>query len=511
MGNFLLSSCIYFSRNISNKKYLILQKEVIMYWKTLIFFITLSTSQANARDNIKSYKDLSNLITTNDIKTIDELVDHLPERFKNGHTLIYETQALGKNLVSPARPRVLFFGTSGEFMMTINSHHTGGKAQAGDVEMLETIEFVGDKTFLRELKFDGVNSPLANKVEVNPKKCLECHGSDPRGLWDPYNMWPGVYGSLSRGRVDFISNNSREYKFFQTFLEEKKTNPRYSFIKHEYESISRLSATTKILIPYDPKYMTDALVIRDGHTTFPNQIIGMIIGDFNLQRLGRRLADAPKIKRDKVQYLIEAIRRDEDNFLAQPGFIDLKNFKFECSKNLADFLPEDDFQYESYKNFHESIMEMNALDHFRQKKMTGYFNYGLSGKNNDFDESDPFDFNIDLPTGPKYAPISLTHRWEKHFNGRLTASVLAYAFYLSGLPYQELSPAINAGRFNLYYGNSIECSGNLDNSGERKCFYHGVDIFFERFLSKKYFTDPNLASMSCNDLIMKSRESLRKL
>lgn len=480
-------------------------------WMFLFFLIPIGLhAQPEELMNIKSYKDLEILLQSKPIKTIDDLLTHLPEKYKDGHTLIYSTQALGQNLVSPERPRVLFFGTSGEFMMTVNSHPSGGKPKVGEVEKIETIEFAGDKTFLREIEFDGVNSPLSKPIEVNPAKCLTCHGSDPRGLWDPYNMWPGVYGSLSRGRVDFISLSSKEYGYFQSFIEEKKTNPRYSFIKHSYKKLSELDPAS-LLRPYDPSKMQDALVIQDGHTTFPNQIIGMIIGDFNLKRLGRTLGQASGFKREKLQYLIEAVRRDEAAFLNQTGFIDLKKFERVCSKNLEDFFPAGPkFRYSSYKDFHKSVMEMNSQDHLRQKKITNQFNFGLSGKNSDFNEEDPFDFNVDT-SGLFYAPVSLTHMWDAFFQGRQTASFLAYIFYLSGLPYQELSTSINAGRFNLYYGNSIECSGNLDNSGSRKCFYHGVDIFFERFLPQSFFENKRIKEMDCDDLATRSKRELENL
>lgn len=477
------------------------------FLSSVLFLFGSLCAQGNDLNNIKSFKDLETLLQTKPVKTIDDLLFYLPVKYKNGHALIYQTQALGQHLVSPKRPRILFFGTSGEFMMTVNSHPTGKTAKPGDIEKLETIEFVDDKAFLREIEFDGVNSPLSKSIELNPARCLACHGSDPRGLWDPYNMWPGVYGSLSRGRIDFISLTSKEYEFFQDFLAEKKTNPRYSFIKHNYKKLSTLDASS-MLRPFDPVKMQDALVLQDGHTTFPNQIIGMIIGDFNLKRLGRNLSKAPETKRKKLQYLVEAVRRDEAAFLNQTGFIDLMKFEHTCSANLDDFFPRGkQFNYSPYPDFHKSIMEMNGQDHIRQKKIVNQFNVGLSGKVSDFDESDLFDMIVNT-SGVYYAPVSLTHMWEKHFNGRLTASFLAYVFYLSGLPYQELSTSINAGRYNLYYGNSIECSGNLDNSGTRKCFYHGVDIFFERFLPKSFFTDPALEKLSCKDLAQKSRSSL---
>ncbi len=51
----------------------------------------------------------------------------------------------------------------------------------------------------REIEFDGKNKPKIS--EANPQKCIQCHQSpqrkniDMRPNWEPYAIWPGVYGS----------------------------------------------------------------------------------------------------------------------------------------------------------------------------------------------------------------------------------------------------------------------------------------------------------------------------
>src|SRR5262249_21650583 len=151
--------------------------------------------------------------------------------------------ALNQEKVSPRRPRVLLFGQNAKLVLAYNSHVRGGKWKPGDdVETIETLEFDGatGRSFLREVEFDGKTVPNLD-VTVNPDKCLACHAatSNPgvhpgnprgdrdytvRGLWDPYNSWAGVYGSLSRNDIDFISFDTWEVFNFQQFLTEKPNN-----------------------------------------------------------------------------------------------------------------------------------------------------------------------------------------------------------------------------------------------------------------------------------------------
>ncbi|MBX3018871.1 MAG: hypothetical protein KF767_13355 [Bdellovibrionaceae bacterium] len=120
-----------------------------------------------------------------------------PEYFEN-FVLIYRSQSLQES--SFQAPRVLLFDPSGELVVTFNGHpqHRGyGK--------LELMQFRGDtmKFEFREIDFTP-NGPKLS--DANPKTCLQCHqsaaraGVDPRPNWEPYNVWPGAYGSES-GRL----------------------------------------------------------------------------------------------------------------------------------------------------------------------------------------------------------------------------------------------------------------------------------------------------------------------
>lgn len=120
-----------------------------------------------------------------------------PEYFEN-FVLIYRSQSLQES--SFQAPRVLLFDPSGEFVVTFN-----GNPKHRGHNKLELMQFRGDtlKFEFREIDFTPSGPKLS---EANPKTCLQCHqsatrvGVDPRPNWEPYNVWPGAYGSDS-GRL----------------------------------------------------------------------------------------------------------------------------------------------------------------------------------------------------------------------------------------------------------------------------------------------------------------------
>lgn len=120
-----------------------------------------------------------------------------PEYFEN-FVLVYRSQSLQES--SFQAPRVLLFDPSGEMVVTFN-----GDPKHRGFQKLELMQFRGDtlKFEFREIDF----TPTGPKAsEANPKTCLQCHqsatraGVDPRPNWEPYNVWPGAYGSDS-GRL----------------------------------------------------------------------------------------------------------------------------------------------------------------------------------------------------------------------------------------------------------------------------------------------------------------------
>lgn len=480
----------------------------------IIFFILSFTATATAYgspvSDIQSWDQFVQIVRTNNVKSIDELLENLPEGFVRGYSLIYRPMALDRHLVSPRRPRVLMFGRYGQFMMTYNSHESGGVASSGDRETIETLEYKDSRVYLREITFDGVTDPLAKNIKVNPQKCTQCHGKDPRGLWDPYNSWAGVYGSISRGGMDFIRLGTPEHQKFLSYLKEKPQNPRYSFLPvldgKEQKTLSDWSEETDLFRPFNPNTMNNALVVSDGYTTLPNQFVGMFLGEQNFRRLGRKMKELPVNLRKRFQYLIKAFELDEV-YDDQSGGV--RGKLYACSKRFDEFLKNTNLQ--AKYNFLQMVEDIDLAiksDYSRQKSLIELENGGLSLSGAGFDSQDPFDLNIEdriLQYDPLALPL-IFNTTDSRLNGSI---ILTMALRLLGMNDQEANITVNSGRYNFYYGNVSD--GNIPAKGlpfKFVKFDESVERFFRTYLPRHFYTDPQIHNMTCDQLIQKSQKAL---
>lgn len=476
--------------------------------------------------DIGSYMELETLIRQNNVKTIDDLIAVLPADYKSGYTLIYNTRALNRSLVTPKRPRVLMYGAKGNFLMTFNSNPSGGSAVEGDVETLETIEFGSGAAKLRELTFNGKISPVALPVDVNPAKCTQCHGSDPRGLWEPYNTWPGVYGSLSRGSVDFIRMGTTEYNNFQIFLNERETNPRYSALSLYTFTLADLNKRLdalglKMLRPFVPAKMADGITFTDGQTLFTNQRVGMIIANHNFNRLGKILAALPEKTRAAYQYLVKGISLDEKG--DEPTLGTFKNLytdkKFTCLPKIDSFFPVGYFDNGRmrYQDFHKSLIEQIRNDYSSLKAEVERENLGLSKTSAGFNGTDPFDLDAagrDLIYDAQAPPLVFDNKFNppgKPFVGQ-GGTAIPFLFQVLGIPQPSYSTSARGSDYNLYYGNHVGCIGPR---GEYPlgwgCFVEDIEAFVTLHVPQSFYSDPNIESMNCDELAQKSRAGISKL
>jgi hypothetical protein len=500
-----------------------------MRLQVLAFLFALTGFIAHAEQPLKTlrtWQEFSKIVEDNKITSVDELLEHLPVDFVGGYSLIYRTKALHAELVSPPRPRVMMFGADARFILTYNSHPLERRARPGERESVETIEFLpAGQTILREIDFDGSAVPNMKRVEVNPSKCLSCHGTSPRGLWDPYNSWPGVYGSLSRGGVDFIRFQTREHQYFEQFLSLKSANPRYSFLPLTVKPLSQRSAEEKILRPFQPDIMHDAITFDDGHTSLPNQWVGMQIGDRNFERIASLMMETKyKKMRQLFQYLAKGISLDEATFGTPPA-LDLNKKKMECATKIETFFPKDFSRIRApYLEFSKVVSQKLQTDYGLRKAEVEFDNMGLSKTSSGYDSNDPFDEN----RGPRnliYDSINPSRVFDALFAGRSGNTSLLYVLYLMGIPSQDLSAAVIkganykvrdyvlAGNLNLYYGNTTECHDERgralpDYAAGKFCFSEAVEQFFTRFIPGDFYSDPDIAYLTCDQLADRSRKAI---
>lgn len=180
----------------------------------ILFLLLLVCSSAFAE--IVTVQTIKNQIRDNNIRTMDDFIAKLPSDLLTHFTLMHHSKSLHGS--SYEEPRALLFGETGQWVVSFNG---SSSQEAGDmVEMM--IYDPKTKTYaFHELDFSN-DTPVFHE---SPTKCLACHGSNPRPIWDHYNAWPGAYGEVD----DRYSE--KEYEYLTAFINKAPTHPRYKHLK----------------------------------------------------------------------------------------------------------------------------------------------------------------------------------------------------------------------------------------------------------------------------------------
>jgi hypothetical protein len=511
-----------------------------MRFFTAVIFFALNGFAASAAP-VESWTDLKEIIISNQVTNIDDLLAHLPADYVKGYTLVYRTRALNQESVSPRRPRVLLFGQNAKFVLAYNSHLTGGKARPGDVEAIETLEFddATGESRLREVEFTSGTVPDLTKVTVNSDRCVACHAaqSNPhvdrkysvRGLWDPYNSWAGVYASLSRKNTDFIKFDTAEFLNFQEFLAEKPNNPRYDYLPLTKKTLSELGSS----VEFDSGSMDDALTFSNGYSRHPNQILGMYLADYNFRRVGNILADLAPETRAAFQYLIRGLTVDEETFVKNDAdTTQVGNKDYTCLNMIASFLP-DSMRKVSFDEFASKFLIKLNADYAVRKALAEVDNMGLSRIRPGHDPADPYDNdrtrrNLVFDSVNSAAFHFKTRNLDENKEGYWEGTALFYLFYLMDLPSQDFNNAIVrgsnvpidsnyvlSGNTNISYGNAARCF-TLDGKPKGSCDSGAADEFFTAYLPKKFYQNPDGSALdphldqltTCDKLASHSKTAL---
>ncbi|MBS1959906.1 MAG: hypothetical protein JST80_10565 [Bdellovibrionales bacterium] len=192
-------------------------------------FLILSALVATTSHGFE-YEDLSSLIQTKSIRTIESLLPVLPTDFRSHYTLIHTSRSLQG--ASRTNPRVVLYGSDGRLSCSFN----------GDATQLrgDTFECIQFRTSTRKFDFRQIQFPKrgssdpvmfseSGKSSDGKVSCLGCHGgSDPRPNWGEYPKWPGTYGS-------FHDRMQEDDKDFQEWLKAKPAHPRYRYLEQNDE------------------------------------------------------------------------------------------------------------------------------------------------------------------------------------------------------------------------------------------------------------------------------------
>jgi hypothetical protein len=216
------------------------------------------------------YASFENIIATNQLQTLEGTLEYFkkyfPDFFEN-YILMYHSRSLQTS--SFENPRAILFDRSGHFVFSFNGDH-----KHRGYYNLEIMHFLPEqKRFeFREVSFspNGDRPPQFSKP--NPAKCMACHQSnirqknDPRPNWEPYNVWPGAFGSingnlkplpydlrqakdrgLAREMIAKAEMEEAKYKTFETST--KPHHPRYKWLSEKFRAKNTTEFTEILAAP----------------------------------------------------------------------------------------------------------------------------------------------------------------------------------------------------------------------------------------------------------------------
>ena len=138
-------------------------------------------------------------VLQNNIGTVKELLDHLPDHMRKNYAFVAETRGL--NETSADQPGLMLFGSDGQFMMNIGTIPSSTLYEVVDIAYLNE---AGDWEF-KSLDF-RTSPPVLSPNGGNNAECRECHGKggvDSNGpmrpFWGNYLDWPGIFSDDGQG------------------------------------------------------------------------------------------------------------------------------------------------------------------------------------------------------------------------------------------------------------------------------------------------------------------------
>lgn len=172
-----------------------------------------------------SYPEVEFLVRSKNIRSVEGLLNALPENYKTNYTLLKKSSAVQK--ASLQNPRAVIYGETGELTLTFNSSPDHGGYN--DVEFL-AYDKIKKEFELRVITFTGSEAVFSEK---NPTQCTHCHGLDPRPLWDNYPFWQNAFGTkldvlTPQEEETLKSTYFREHPRFKEIIK-KDADPLYPF------------------------------------------------------------------------------------------------------------------------------------------------------------------------------------------------------------------------------------------------------------------------------------------
>lgn len=162
-----------------------------------------------------SLEEIETLAVAGKIYSADDLLGRLSDDERTHYVLMTKSRSLQE--ASEESPRVIVFGSRAELLIAFN----GGREQRGydSIEIL-ALDRKAQAWQARSLALDPEESRPASLSGPNPSRCLQCHGTPVRPLWEPYPYWPGA--STPGDQL-----TDAEERWHDSFGRRSETRPRY--------------------------------------------------------------------------------------------------------------------------------------------------------------------------------------------------------------------------------------------------------------------------------------------
>lgn len=244
-----------------------------MFLKNFAFvIITLLISNSWASQHVNdqlSFEQIQKILENKKIKTVEDFLGKLDPSTFRYYSLMRESRSIQK--ATAKFPRVIVFSSHSETIFTYGHFD-------------HRIEFI--RYDPKEAKFtlrEAVFSKEGGKLSApNPKRCLGCHGSDPRPIWEPYPFWKGAFAEDRTLRFETAPHILEE---LNQFYGTRKQHARYRFLP--FQKTDSLFFKN----PYEEKLSTE-------NTSLTVRTIGA-----NLARIARLVRNTPQYRYYKYAIL----------------------------------------------------------------------------------------------------------------------------------------------------------------------------------------------------------------
>lgn len=251
--------------------------------KTFVFlFLAASLSEAltNVTDAVFSTEKLTEIIETNHLTKLDDVIGLLPESMRLNFTLkhgikrtgerghLFETKVSQSS--DPDQPRAILWDERNGYTISYN----GGAEKQTNPHRLDILKFEPkSKTFLLE---DIVFQAQGGDSKVHRNDCTECHGKNNRPIFAMYPDWPSFYGSDNDELTGVTADQKAEMKDYKNFLSTNAHSPRYQPLFDPQLIRTHYKTEMTSSYPYRPDTSTDPQAVSRAFAYRPGLRLGMI-------------------------------------------------------------------------------------------------------------------------------------------------------------------------------------------------------------------------------------------